>query len=112
MILSSLLAFPAILLIAFACPRHSARLFGHGWDHPRRRRVRFAGFILLVLSLIVACADPDRARAVVNWIGVAGVETLLLSLILAATPPRRNHQNRGSAATAGSIDADRPRFER
>jgi len=90
MILSSLLALPAILLIALACPRHAARLFGYGWDHPRRRRVRLAGFILLGLSLIVACADADRARAVVNWIGVAGVEALLLTLLLTALPLRRD----------------------
>ena|ERR1700758_298109 len=87
----ALLALPAIALIAAATPRQAEALFGAGFGRAPRKAVRLAGFVLLAFSLGAALKEGDRARTIVGWIGLVGLEAMLVALactVLSRKVPR------------------------
>jgi Protein of unknown function (DUF3325) len=77
----------AFFLLAAATSRHAPVLLG-GWDAPARRRpLRIAGWLALVLGLAAALAAPDWPIALVGWFAVLPLAAGLI--LIALTYQRR-----------------------
>ena len=91
MIMASVVALLAIMLIAGGTPRQAAELFGGRLDRSRRRALRLTGVVVLAGSFGIALIDDDRARHGIAWIGTLGVESLAVALLLTLRANRAKH---------------------
>lgn len=76
------LLYLGLFALAASMSRHAQLLPAHWRLSGRNDRLRVAGWLLVVASLVVALASPDWPMRLLNWIGFAAVAggIVLLSL--------------------------------
>ncbi|MDR3014503.1 MAG: DUF3325 domain-containing protein [Delftia acidovorans] len=82
-LICQLLALGAFACLALAMDRHQEDLFGRQLPPARTRRLRMAGWTLLVLSLGAALQVDPWSLGLVSWFGhiAAAAAIVLLSMV-------------------------------
>jgi hypothetical protein len=82
----SLLAYGGLAALALAMKRHHRTATGRDLAPSRRRRLRTAGWILLIFSLLTACRIHGPEIGSVAWFAVVAAAGFTLTFLLAYAP--------------------------
>ena len=86
MLLALLMCYAGFTALCLATDRHHGELLHSKPSPPRRRVLRVAGWLLLVLSVWPAVAASGWAQGLVEWSAVLMLSALLLVLLLPYRP--------------------------
>ncbi|MGA1810297.1 MULTISPECIES: DUF3325 domain-containing protein [Sphingobium] len=86
MLASLLLCLPALILLALSLPRHHRDLIGTTASFPRERRLRCAGWLLILLSLAIPVAAFGYAVGTASWAGVTAFSTMIVTMAITYRP--------------------------
>ncbi|MBK5417072.1 DUF3325 domain-containing protein [Pseudomonas sp. TH31] len=86
MLLALLLCYGGFTALCLSMDRHHADLLGRKPSAPRRRVMRFGGWLVLALSLWVAVSTTGWGLGLVEWFAVLMISALLLVLLLPYRP--------------------------
>lgn len=86
MLLALLMCYAGFAALCLSTDRHHGELLHSKPSPPRRRVLRVAGWLLLVLSVWPAVAASGWAQGLVEWSAVLMLSALLLVLLLPYRP--------------------------
>lgn len=86
MLLALLMCYAGFVALCLSTDRHHGELLHSKPSPPRRRVLRVAGWLLLVLSVWPAVAASGWAQGLVEWSAVLMLSALLLVLLLPYRP--------------------------
>ena len=86
MLLACLLCYGGFTALCLSMDRHHAELLGRKPSLPVRRRMRWAGWLLLGMSLWAAVSTTGWALGLVEWCAVLMLSALLLVMLMPYRP--------------------------
>ncbi|MDI2141978.1 MULTISPECIES: DUF3325 domain-containing protein [unclassified Pseudomonas] len=86
MLLALLLCYAGFMSLCLSMPRHHDELLGHKSSTRRAKSLKFAGWLLLCLSLWVAVAANGWGFGLVDWFAVLMFSALVLVLLMPYRP--------------------------
>jgi hypothetical protein len=86
MLLACLLCYSGFTVLCLSMDRHHAELLGRKSSLPVRRRMKWAGGLLLAVSLWAAVSTTGWALGLVEWFAVLMLSALLLVMLMPYRP--------------------------